>query len=144
MGARSGNNYLTALRKLKAEVWLGGARIEDPTVHPALVHCARSIASLYDMQMEHPEAMTYRLDDGDRAGLSFIQPKSADEVRRRGAMFRRWAEYSGGMIGRSPDYLNTSIAAMAAAWRFFSESDAKARGLLKQFSRQNACVFLWL
>jgi 4-hydroxyphenylacetate 3-monooxygenase len=125
MGARSGNNYLSALRRLKAEVWLAGQRIEDPTTHPALVHCARSIASLYDMQMEHPEAMTYRLDEGGRAGMSFIQPKTPDQVRKRSAMFRRWAEYSGGMLGRTPDYLNASMAAMAAAWKFFAASDAR-------------------
>jgi 4-hydroxyphenylacetate 3-monooxygenase len=125
MGARSGNNYLTALRRLKAEVWLGGERVEDPTVHPAFVHCARSVASLYDMQAEHPEAMTYRTEDGDRAGISFIQPKSAEDVRKRSQMFRRWAEYSHGMMGRSPDYLNASIAAMAAAHQFFAGSDPR-------------------
>ncbi|HEV3109492.1 MAG TPA: 4-hydroxyphenylacetate 3-monooxygenase, oxygenase component [Candidatus Binataceae bacterium] len=125
MGARSGNNYLSALRKLRAEVWIGGAHVEDPTTHPAFIHCASSIASLYDMQVEHPEAMTYRLEDGGRAGLSFIQPRSADDVRRRSAMFRRWAEFSGGMMGRTPDYLNASIAAMAAAWKFFAQSDPR-------------------
>jgi 4-hydroxyphenylacetate 3-monooxygenase len=125
MGARSGNNYLSALRRLKAEVWLSGQRIEDPTTHPALVHCARSVASLYDMQMEHPEAMTFRLDDGDRASVSFIQPRNTEEIRKRSLMFRRWAEYSGGMLGRTPDYLNASIAAMAAASRFFSASDPR-------------------
>ena len=119
MGARSGNNYLTALRKLKAEVWIGGARVADPTVHPAFVNGARSLASLYDMQIEHPERMTYRVEDGGRAGLSFIQPQNVDDVRKRSAMFRRWAEYSGGMIGRTPDYLNASLAAMAAALEIF-------------------------
>ena len=133
MGARSGNNYLSALRRLKAEVWLGGQRVEDPTAHPALVHCARSVASLYDMQMEHPEAMTFRLDDGDRAGVSFIQPRNAEEVRKRSLMFRRWAEYSGGMLGRTPDYLNASIAAMAAAARFFSTSDPRFGENIQQY-----------
>jgi len=133
MGARSGNNYLSALRRLKAEVWLGGQRVEDPTAHPALVHCARSVASLYDMQMEHPEAMTFRLDDGDRAGVSFIQPRNAEEVRKRSLMFRRWAEYSGGMLGRTPDYLNASIAAMAAAARFFSASDPRFGENIQQY-----------
>jgi 4-hydroxyphenylacetate 3-monooxygenase len=136
MGARSGNNYLSALRRLKAEVWLGGQRVEDPTTHPALVHCARSVASLYDMQMEHPEAMTFRLDDGDRAGLSFIQPRNAEEVRRRSLMFRRWAEYSGGMLGRTPDYLNASIAAMAAAWRFFSASEPRFGDNIQNYYRE--------
>ena len=133
MGARSGNNYLSSLRRLKAEVWLGGQRVEDPTAHPALVHCARSVASLYDMQMEHPEAMTFRLDDGDRAGVSFIQPRNAEEVRKRSLMFRRWAEYSGGMLGRTPDYLNASIAAMAAAAGFFSASDPRFGENIQQY-----------
>jgi 4-hydroxyphenylacetate 3-monooxygenase len=136
MGARSGNNFLSALRKLKADVWIGGARVEDPTVHPAFINCARSIASLYDMQIEHPEAMTYRLDEGGRAGLSFIQPKSVEEVRKRGAMFRRWAEYSGGMVGRSPDYLNASIAAMAAAWKFFAGSEPRFGDNIQAYYRE--------
>ena len=125
MGARSGNNYLSAMRKLKADVWIGGQRVEDVTIHPALVHCARSIASLYDMQGEHPEAMTFRTAEGDRAGMSFIQPASGDELRKRTAMFRRWAEYSHGMLGRTPDYLNASIAAMAAAREFFAASNPR-------------------
>src|SRR5271168_3844939 len=125
MGARSGNNYLSAMRKLKADVWIGGQRVEDVSIHPALVHCARSIASLYDMQMERPEAMTFRTEDGGRAGLSFIQPKNAEDVRKRSLMFRRWAAYSHGMMGRTPDYLNASIAAMAAAHTFFAASDPR-------------------
>ncbi len=135
MGARSGNNYLSALRKLKAEVWIGGARVEDPTTHPALRHCADSIASLYDMQIEHPEAMTYRLEGGGRAGMSFIQPRSAQDVARRSAMFRRWAEFSGGMLGRTPDYLNASIAAMAAAWQFFAQSDPRFGDNIQSYYR---------
>jgi 4-hydroxyphenylacetate 3-monooxygenase len=125
MGARSGNNYLSALRKLQAEVWIGGDRVADPTVHPALKNCARSLASLYDMQMERPEAMTYRTADGDRAGLSFIQPQNAGDVQKRSAMFRRWAEYSHGMMGRTPDYLNSGLAAMASAQEFFTASDPR-------------------
>src|ERR1700730_6898420 len=125
MGARSGNNYLSAMRKLKADVWIGGQRERWLKIHPAFVHCARSIASLYDLQAEHPEAMTFRTAEGDRAGMSFIQPKSLEELRKRTAMFRRWAEYSHGMMGRTPDYLNATIAAMAAAHEFFAASDAR-------------------
>jgi len=125
MGARSGNNYLSALRKLKADIWIGGAKVGDVTTHPAFERCARSIASLYDLQMENPEAMTYRTEDGDRVGLSFIQPKSVEDVARRGRMMKRWADYAGGMLGRAPDYLNCSIAAMAAARDFFAESDPR-------------------
>jgi 4-hydroxyphenylacetate 3-monooxygenase len=125
MGARSGSNYLTSIKKLNAEIWIGGERVGDVTSHPAFRNCARSIASLYDMQMEHPEQMTYRTDDGGRAGLSFIQAKSADELRKRSRMMKAWADFSGGMLGRTPDYLNASIAAMAAAREFFTASDPR-------------------
>jgi 4-hydroxyphenylacetate 3-monooxygenase len=125
MGARSGTNYINSLRKLKAEIWIAGERAGDVTQHPALVHCARSIASLYDMQLERPEAMTFRTDDGDRVGLSFIQPASAQEVHKRSLMMKRWAEFSGGMLGRTPDYLNAAIAAMASAKQFFAESEPR-------------------
>jgi 4-hydroxyphenylacetate 3-monooxygenase len=136
MGARSGNNYLSSLRKLKAEVWLSGERVADPTTHPALMQCARSIASLYDMQIEHPEAMTYRIEDGDRAGFSFIQPQNVEDVRKRSAMMRRWAEFSGGMLGRTPDYLNASIAAMAAARDFFAAADQRFSDNIVEYYRE--------
>jgi 4-hydroxyphenylacetate 3-monooxygenase len=136
MGARSGNSFLSAMRKFKADVWIGGQRVADVTTHPAFVHGARSLASLYDMQGEHPEAMTFRTEDGDRAGMSFIQPKSADELRKRTQMFRRWAEYSHGMMGRSPDYLNASIAAMAAAHGFFAASDRRFGDNIANYYRE--------
>lgn len=136
MGARSGNNFLSAIRKLGAEIWIAGQRVADPTAHPAFVHCARSLASLYDLQMEAPEAMTYKTADGDRAGMSFIQPRNAEEVRKRSRMFRRWAEFSGGMMGRSPDYLNASVAAMAAAHEFFAASDPRFGANIVNYYRE--------
>ena len=125
MGARSGSNYLSSLKKLNAEIWIGGERAGEVTAHPAFKNCARSIASLYDMQMEHPEQMTYRVEEGGRAGLSFIQPKNAEDLRKRTRMMAAWANFSGGMLGRTPDYLNASIAAMAASRDFFAASDPR-------------------
>jgi 4-hydroxyphenylacetate 3-monooxygenase len=125
MGARSGNNFLSSLKKLGAEVWLGGNRVGDVTAHPAFANVARSVASLYDLQMEHPESMTFRTDDGGRAGMSFIIPKSVEDVRKRTRMMKQWADFGCGMLGRTPDYLNVSIAAMAAARDFFAESDPR-------------------
>jgi 4-hydroxyphenylacetate 3-monooxygenase len=136
MGARSGNNYLSALRKLKATLWLDDALVADPTIHPAFIQQARAIASLYDLQMEHPAAMTYRLDDGDRVGLSFIQPQAIDDLRKRTIMFRRWAEYTGGLLTDTPDRQNTCIAAMAAAAQFFAASEARFGENIQNYYRE--------
>jgi len=55
MGARSGNNYLSSLKKLGAEIWIDGARAGDVTGIPRLrivrVRSRRSTT----LQMEHPE-----------------------------------------------------------------------------------------
>ncbi len=125
MGARSGSNYLSALKKRNAEIWLGGEHVGEVTSNPAFRDCARSIASLYDMQLERVEQMTFRTDDGGRSGLSFIQPNSIEELRKRSRMMAAWANFSGGMLVQTPDHSNVALAAMAAARDFFAASDPR-------------------
>ena len=142
MGARSGNNYLSALKKLGAEVWFEGVRVPNITTHEVLGAQARSIASLYDLQMEKPEAMTFRTSDGGRAGMSFIQPRSADEVRKRGRMMKIWADYSCGMMRDTPDVANLALAAMSAASGFFAQSDRRHGENIESYYRE-ACTHDW-
>ena len=128
MPARTGAEYLQGLKERPTEVWLGSERIGDVTTHPALRRGARSIAHLYDMQHAPSlrDEMTYVSPaSGERVGLSFITPRSLDELQRRSRMMMHWARYSGGMIGRSPDYLNVSLMAMAAAADFFTQNDPR-------------------
>jgi 4-hydroxyphenylacetate 3-monooxygenase len=81
----------------------------------------RAIASLYDLQHELPDEMTYLSPtSGERLGLSFIIPRTQDELARRGAMMLRWARTTCGMMGRSPDFMNVTFAAWAAAARYFA------------------------
>ena len=58
---------------------------------------------------------------GEPVGLSFIMPQTAEDLEARRNMMRRWAQVSCGMMGRSPDFLNVSLMAMAAAGDFFGE-----------------------
>lgn len=121
MGARTGAEYLARLREASAEVWLHGERVTDVTSHPATRNVARSIAALYDLQHEFKEEMTYPSPTtGDPVGLSFLQPRTREDLVRRRQMMRRWSEFSNGFLGRTPDYLNVSLAAMAAASDFFA------------------------
>ncbi len=136
MGARSGNNYLSALRRLKAALWVDEVRVEDPTVHPVLRPLARAIASLYDSQIEHPGAMTFRLDDGDRIGYSFVHPASVEEAQKRSAMLQRWAELSVSSLPETPASINLQLAAMAAAADFFAESDPAFNENLQIYYRE--------
>src|SRR5919198_4443091 len=117
MPARTGKQYLAGLREQEREVWLGGERVEDPTTHPGLRNGARAIAALYDMQHdpELRDAMTYvSPSSGDRVGLSFIIPRTIQDLERRHTMMAHWARATCGMMGRSPDFMNVNVACMAA------------------------------
>ncbi len=124
MPARTGKEYLQGLRDRPPEVWVGGQRVEDVTSHPGFANGAKSVAALYDMQHD-PELvadMTYPSPTtGDKVGLSFMMPDSLEDLERRRGMFYRWAAWHGGMMGRTPDYMNAAFVAMASAAPFFDQ-----------------------
>ncbi len=126
MPARSGAEFLAGLRDGR-EVWLEGERVADVTAHPRLGRCARTLAELYDLQQDRALAprLTYLSPTtGEPVGLSFIEPRSRDDLARRREMFKTWADYSGGMLGRSPDYMNTILAGCAMGADYFARGSA--------------------
>ena len=128
MGARTGSEYLKGLQQSSAEIWLGDERITDVTSHPALRGCAQSMATLYDMQHTEDlrDEMTYPSPTtGDPVGLSFITPQTHEDLQRRSAMMFHWSRFSGGMLGRSSDYINVEIMAAAAAADFYHQNDPR-------------------
>ena len=123
MPARTGREYLTGLREQEREVWLRGERVKDVTTHPGLAGGARAIASLYDMQCDpqHRDQMTYTSPTtGERVGLSFIHPRTREDLEARRDMMLNWARSTCGMMGRSPDFMNVTLAAWGAAADYFA------------------------
>jgi len=101
MPARTGSEYLKGLRDQERQVWLRGERVEDVTTHPGLASGAQAIASLYDMQHDPAlrDAMTYvSPSSGDRVGLSFIIPRTREELERRRDMMLHWARTTCGSV----------------------------------------------
>jgi 4-hydroxyphenylacetate 3-monooxygenase len=125
MPARTGQEYLEGLRAQDRQVWLGGERVKDVTTHPGLANGARAIAALYDMQHDPGlrDEMTYvSPTTGDRVGLSFIIPRTREELERRRGMMLHWARATCGMMGRSPDFMNVTFAAWAGAAEYFGRN----------------------
>ena len=124
MPARNGQQYIQRLKEQPPALYLGGEKVEDPTTHPGLTGGIRTIARLLDMQHDPKTAaeMTYKSPtSGEPVGLSFIAPQTVEDLEARRNMMRQWAQVSCGMMGRSPDFLNVSLMAMAAAGDFFGE-----------------------
>ena len=123
MPVRTGKQFIEGLRQRPREVWLRGERIGDPTAHPAFKRPVETIARLYDMQHDpvHKDVLTYASPStGNPVGTAFMAPKSfADLVKRREA-FQLWSEATFGLMGRSPDFMNTVLLAFAEAKEVFA------------------------
>ena len=136
MPARTGDQYIAGLKENQPEVHLSGERVKDVTTHPALRNAVRTMANLYDLQHD-PELqneMTYiSPTSGDRVGLSFIVPRTPEDLQRRHTMMAHWARLSCGMMGRSPDFMNVNIMAMAAAGDYFAQNQPEYKQNIQRY-----------
>ncbi len=124
--ARTGEAYIEALRTNPPNLWLKGERVEDPTTHPAFAGVVRSMAALYDLQHdpEWRDVLTYPSPSSGRpVGMSFRESRSRDDLEKRSAAYKAWADRTLGLMGRTPDYLNAALTAYAQAAAFFAQGD---------------------
>ncbi len=138
MPARNGSQYLERLRVHPKNLWIEGEKVEDVTGHRAFSGCADSIASLYEMQhdVDLSSKMTFNPGSGDKPeGLSFITPTSREHLVQRGSMMLRWARFSGGVMARTPDYMNVILMACSAASDFFGKDDKAFGQNIKNYFR---------
>ena len=127
MPARTGEEYVAALDERAIRVEIEGESYTGGVSQiPQLRNVVRTYAELFDLQHEPDlrDVMTYESPlTGERVGMSFLQPQSVDDVERRGAAMRVWANHSLGNLGRTGDYCSSSIMAMAAAADWFGQDD---------------------
>lgn len=48
--ARTGAEYIEALKTRPPNLWYKGEKVEDPTTHPVFRGIVRTMAALYDLQ----------------------------------------------------------------------------------------------
>ena len=127
MSLRTASGFIESLRDGR-EIWLGGERVVDVTEHPLLRGAALTIAALYGLQHrpDLQDRLSVPLDEsGERIGYSHIQPRTRDDLRRRREMIKLWADENGGMLGRTPDFMNMMFAGYAAAHEYFAQGGAQ-------------------
>lgn len=133
MAVRSGGDYRESLAAMSPLVYLDG-RVESVPDHPAFTGIIDSYADLYDMQGDDRLAFE---EDGSRYAMSFLVPRTQDDLVRRRTAARLWAEYSGGMLGRTGDFLNAALTAFSQAGSWFADADA-------QFEKNMAAYATWV
>ena len=129
MPARTGDEFLKGLLDSR-EVWLENERVTDVTAHPSLAGAANALAGLFDLQ--HQEAEVLLLADpetGEKINVSHMIPRSREDLVCRHAALERTAEYSVGLMGRTPDYMNVTYAGFAGRddeWGAFGNEEGAA------------------
>lgn len=138
MGARTGEEYLKGLRDRPREVWLNGQRVEDVADHPAFRASVRRIAELYDLQHE-PEHKDYCLyespSSGDPVSTAFMVPHTQEDLVKRRKAFHAFSEHTLGLMGRSPDFLNTTVMAFAEARDVFARGGERYAQNIENYYR---------
>ena len=132
MAVRNGSEYVEGLRRAPREVWVAGRRVTDVTADPVFRRPIQSIAQLFDLQVspEHREVMTYPCEEtGELAGSSFLTPRTPADLAKRRQTMKVWADATFGMVGRSPDFLNTVLMTFAENADFFAQR-GDARGAM--------------
>ena len=127
MGIRTGAQYLDKLNAMSPHVMIDGEAVHGKVAeHPAFRNVARSYARLFDMQHDpkYQEALTYTSPTtGDLVSASFLVPRTVEDLQQRRAAISTWAEYSHGFLGRTGDYMNSSLTALSTAQKWFSQAD---------------------
>jgi 4-hydroxyphenylacetate 3-monooxygenase oxygenase component len=115
MGARTGKQFLEGLRDGR-EIWVDGELVGDVTAHPSLSGAANTLAELFDLQHEHADiCLTPDDETGEPINVTHVIPRSRDDLLRRRAAIEKVSEYTVGLMGRSPDYLNVTFAGFAGS-----------------------------
>lgn len=124
MGAINGKALIDRIDKMNTEIWLDGRKIDaPPSTHPAFKGILQAKADLYDLQTNPgmQQKMTYTSPlTGNPVGLSYLQPRTIADLRKRRKMMETWAKATYGMMGRSPDYLNTVMMSLATSARLLA------------------------
>lgn len=120
-----GKTYIDRINQLKANVWINGQKVTGKiSEHPSFKGIIQSQARLYDAQYEADtkEATTFiSPKTGQRTGMSYLEPKTKEDLAKRRRAVQTWARQSVGMMGRSPDYMNTIVMTFGAAAEIFSD-----------------------
>jgi|SRR5690625_2877447 len=148
MPAITGKDYIQRIDGLNTTIWYDGKKLKGKkSVDPLLKGVIKSQAELYDLQYDKSKLnlMTFESSiSGNRIGTSYLMPTSKEDLKKRSNMFQEWAKLTSGMLGRSPDYMNTVIMSFSASALLLEDREnCYPDNLLKfyEFARENDLSF---
>lgn len=109
MAARNGDQYRKGLDDGRV-VWLGDREV-NVLQEPLFESSVNGVAGYYDWQHQFKdECLVTDPESGELIPVSLLIPRSKEHLELRSKCFDRIARYSYGMMGRTPDYVNVTLA----------------------------------
>jgi 4-hydroxyphenylacetate 3-monooxygenase oxygenase component len=125
MGIRTGQEYRESLRDGRT-VYVNGERVKDVTTYPPFQGIIGTLASLYDLQHEHKARLTYPSPQtGEPLALSFLMAETVEEVEQRSRAEEMRAEFTYGLMGRMPDFMNALVTDATAVREILSQREPR-------------------
>ena len=111
--ARTGKEYIEGLADDRS-VWIGGDKVRV-TEHPAFAGSLDGMAGYFDWQHRYADdCLVENPDTGTVTNACLLIPRNAEDLAQRHRSYDRLARYSYGMLGRTPDYVQTVLSGFAA------------------------------
>ncbi len=135
MRIRDGKTYIKEISK-EREVYVNGECVNDVTKHSAFKSTINSIAMLYDLQ-HHDKYKSTLLTEcpitGNIFPTSYMPPRNQKELIKRHNAFKLMSDATFGMMGRSPDFLNSAVMAFSTSNEFFYEENKSYSDNIKKY-----------
>ena len=110
---RTGREFLAGLRDGR-QVYIGGQRVEDVTVHPAFRGAAGTLAMLFDYKEDpaNADVMSFE-ENGESFASYYLKPRTRDDLEKRSRAHYAIADKTYGLLGRSPDHVSSFVTGLA-------------------------------
>src|ERR1700724_33136 len=113
MGARTGKEFLAGVKSPR-EIWVGDDKVGDVASHPAFAGAAQTLAQVFDLQHEACEdCLMPDPETAEPINISHMIPRSRQDLEKRHRCLQRISEFTVGLMGRTPDYMNVTFAGFA-------------------------------
>ncbi|TBX52915.1 4-hydroxyphenylacetate 3-hydroxylase, partial [Lactiplantibacillus paraplantarum] len=124
-------------------VYLNGHRVNVADV-PIFRKTLALNNQYYALQHTHAEVHTYQ-ENGQRYDIAFKVPRTVEDLRQKHRAYQEIAQSNSGMLGRTPDFLNTGMAVLAERAAFLGHNQytnfaANARNYAKEIKTNDIFI----
>jgi 4-hydroxyphenylacetate 3-monooxygenase len=91
---------------------LNGEVVRDAAAEPAFAGAIAAVEAFHRLQKTAPETHLTHGPEGELIPISLSAPRTLEDLARKRIAFKEMADVSFGMLGRTPDFINSAIMAI--------------------------------